>query len=325
MSARKRRHSIAAGFAAAAAVIALAAPGAMAQSRIKTMPGYAQWSEISPQIFDAVKSGAVTPVWARDSQTFDYVIDGVRWRYHVALKRALPVHEGSSEPQPAGPVAQPATSLPTGGLVLARGRGKDADVLSPDGTMRAFSRDQNMWLAPLVGGEEKQLTTDGGAAARIRHGVGSYVYLEEFAVSQPVWWSPDGKKLAWMRYDETKVPDYFVPARPDEDAVDRADAGLSACGRREPRRRSGRLRCRQRRDDGDGHARGQALRQRCGRPLCVGRAVDQGRIGNPRPAGRSPAENSGPRRLRACNGQVPQRGARKPAGHVGAGNRAALP
>lgn len=210
MSARKRGHSIAARVAVAAAIITLTAPGALAQSRIKTMPGYAQWSEISPQIFDAVKSGAVTPVWARDSQTFDYVIDGVRWRYHVAGKRALPVHEGNAEPQPTGPVAQPATSLPTGGLVLARGRGKDADVLSPDGTMRAFSRDQNMWLAPLVGGEEKQLTTDGGAAARIRHGVGSYVYLEEFAVSQPVWWSPDGKKLAWMRYDETKVPDYFV-------------------------------------------------------------------------------------------------------------------
>ncbi len=206
---RKHRRSITARFAAAAAVIALAAPGALAQSRIKTMPGYVQWSEISPQIFDAVKSGAVTPVWARDSQTFDYVIDGVRWRYSVALKRALPVQDGSLEPQPAGPVAQPAPSVPTG-LVLARGRGKDADVLSPDGTMRAFSRDQNMWLAPLAGGEEKQLTTDGGVAARIRHGVGSYVYLEEFAVAQPVWWSPDGKKLAWMRYDETKVQDYFV-------------------------------------------------------------------------------------------------------------------
>ena len=201
-------HTIARNLLAAAAAVAFAAP-AMAQSRIRSMPGYTQWSEISPQIQGAVKSGAVTPVWAQDSLTFDYVVDGVRWRFDVAAKRALPVQDSNGEAQPAGPAAQPAPSVPSG-VVLARGRGKEADVLSPDGTLRAFSREQNMWLQPLNGGEAKQLTTDGGVQQRIRHGVGSYVYLEEFAVSQPVWWSPDGSKLAWMRYDETKVQDYFL-------------------------------------------------------------------------------------------------------------------
>jgi dipeptidyl-peptidase-4 len=209
MTTSKRRHPVIAALLAAVTVIGLAAPGAMAQSRIKTMPGYTQWYDVSPLIAGSVKSGAVTPVWSRDSLTFEYVIEGVRWRYYVASKRAIQVQEGDSEPQTAGPAAQPAASVPAG-LVLARGRGKEADALSPDGTLRAFSRDQNMWLQPLNGGDEKQLTTDGGVAQRIRHGVGSYVYLEEFAVSQPVWWSPDGSKLAWMRYDETQVRDYFV-------------------------------------------------------------------------------------------------------------------
>ena len=210
MSSRKQGRSITAACLAMLAAFTLAAPYAAAQSRIRTMPGYAQWSEVSPQIFDAVKSGAIAPVWARDSLSFDYMIDGVRWRYDVATHKATPAQESSSEPPTAGPAAQPAAPALPGGLQLARGRGKDADVLSPDGTLRAFSRDQNMWLQPQAGGEARQLTTDGGVSTRIRHGVGSYVYLEEFAVSQPVWWSPDGTKLAWMRYDETKVQDYFL-------------------------------------------------------------------------------------------------------------------
>ncbi|MEQ1780570.1 MAG: alpha/beta fold hydrolase [Hyphomonadaceae bacterium] len=180
---------------------------ALAQSRISEMPGYARWSEISGEIGASVKTGAIVPLWAKDSTSFDYEIGGVRWRYDLTTGRTNQVAKTDVEPPAAGPAAAAAP----GGLVLARGRGREADVLSPDGKLRAFSRDQNMWLAPVDGGAEKQLTSDGGVTARIRHGVGSYLYLEEFAVSQPVWWSPDGGKLAWMRYDETKVQDYFLP------------------------------------------------------------------------------------------------------------------
>lgn len=182
---------------------------ALAQSRISAMPGYAQWAEVSGQINTSIKTGAIVPLWAKDSKSFDYEIAGVRWRYDLATGRTNRLSITEAEPAATGPAAQPAPA--SSGFVLARGRGRDADVLSPDGKLRAFSRDQNMWLAPVDGGQEKQLTSDGGVAARIRHGVGSYLYLEEFAVSQPVWWSPDGSKLAWMRYDETKVQDYFLP------------------------------------------------------------------------------------------------------------------
>lgn len=185
------------------------APPAMAQSRIKTMPGYDQWAEVSPKIASSFKSGAITPVWAADSLSFDYSQDGLRWRFDVATLKATRVADAPGEPTPAGPAAQPAAAAP-GGLVLARGRGREADVLAPDGKSRAFSRDHNIWYAPGEGGSEQQISFDGGVKERIRNGVGSYVYLEEFSVSQPVWWSPDGTKLAWMRYDETKVDDYFL-------------------------------------------------------------------------------------------------------------------
>ena len=177
----------------------LAAPVA-AQSRLQTMPGYDQWAKMAPLIPGAVTSGAINAEWASDSKSFDYSFDATRWRFDLATQR---VSEATAPPANAKPAA-PA------GPVFARGRGRDADVLSPDGTMRAISRDHNIWIVPAAGGAEKQITADGGAATRIRHGVGSYVYLEEFNVSQPVWWSPDGSKLAWMRYDEAKVEDYFL-------------------------------------------------------------------------------------------------------------------
>ena len=125
----------------------LSAP-ALAQSRISEMPGYARWSEISGEIGASVKTGAIVPLWAKDSKSFDYEIAGVRWRYDLTTGRTNQVAVQDAEPPAAGPVAAAAP----GGLVLARGRGRDADVLSPDGKLRAFSRDQNMWLAPLVGG-----------------------------------------------------------------------------------------------------------------------------------------------------------------------------
>ena len=187
----------------------LSAP-ALAQSRISDMPGYERWVEVSGQINTSIKTGAIVPQWALDSKSFDYEIAGERWRYDLTSGRTNRIALPDVEPPATGQAAlTPAAT--SGGLVLARGRGREADVLSPDGKLRAFSRDQNMWLAPVDGGPEKQLTSDGGAAARVRHGVGSYLYLEEFAVSQPVWWSPDGGKLAWMRYDEGRVQDYFLP------------------------------------------------------------------------------------------------------------------
>lgn len=186
----------------AATFIAMASPAA-AQSKLQAMPGYEQWAKVAPQISAAAKLGAINAEWAPDSQSFEYMLDGKRWRFNVSTRKTVEVTDA---PRPD------ATATPTpAGTVLARGRGREADVTSPDGTLRAISRDYNIWVVSNSGGPEKQVTTDGGKDARIRNGVGSYIYLEEFNVSQPVGWSPDGKKLAFMRYDETQVDDYYLP------------------------------------------------------------------------------------------------------------------
>jgi hypothetical protein len=62
--------------------------GIGAQDRLKQMPGYDQWAAMAPKLQGAIKSGAITPQWADDSRTFEYLFDGKRWTYDVATRRS---------------------------------------------------------------------------------------------------------------------------------------------------------------------------------------------------------------------------------------------
>jgi hypothetical protein len=102
-------HRIKRALTLAVFALAMAMPAA-AQSRIKSMPGYDQWAEISPKIAGSVRSGAIAPTWAADSASFDYTLEGVRWRFEVATLKAGRVEDAPGEPALAGPAAQPAAA-----------------------------------------------------------------------------------------------------------------------------------------------------------------------------------------------------------------------
>lgn len=80
-------------------------------------------------------------------------------------------------------------------------------TFSPDGTQIAFVRDNNMFVKNLVSGTETQITTD-GKFNYIINGAPDWVYEEEFSFSQGYFWSPDSKKIAFMRFDETSVREW---------------------------------------------------------------------------------------------------------------------
>lgn len=168
-----------------------------AQDRLKSMPGYEQYQKMSREMAGAVKTGAVQVVWKDGGKAFEYRKNGQLYRYDVGTKQA-------SE------VAGPATPGPTGrGARPERGRQFDF-AISPDGKLKAFHRDRNLWLSDPNGANEAAITTDGDAAKRTKNGVASWVYGEELFQTTAMWWSPDSRKVAFYRFDESPVPDYFL-------------------------------------------------------------------------------------------------------------------
>ncbi len=89
-----------------------------------------------------------------------------------------------------------------------KGKQRLADF-SPDGTKVAFVRDNNIFLKNLKTGKEKQITFD-GKKNNIINGTCDWVYEEEFSFTKAFFWSPDGKKIAFYHFNESKVKQYTL-------------------------------------------------------------------------------------------------------------------
>ncbi|PKP48953.1 MAG: S9 family peptidase [Bacteroidetes bacterium HGW-Bacteroidetes-11] len=77
-------------------------------------------------------------------------------------------------------------------------------TFSPDGSKIAFVRDNNIFITDIATGKEQPITTD-GKFNEIINGAPDWVYEEEFSFNKAFEWSPDGKKLAYMKFDERNV------------------------------------------------------------------------------------------------------------------------
>lgn len=82
-------------------------------------------------------------------------------------------------------------------------------TFSPDGKMVAFVRDNNLFVMNLTSLKETQVTFD-GKFNEIINGTTDWVYEEEFAITQGFYWSPDSKRIAFYRFDESKVKQYTM-------------------------------------------------------------------------------------------------------------------
>src|SRR6185437_701536 len=80
-------------------------------------------------------------------------------------------------------------------------------TFSPDGNNIAFVKENNIYLRDLVRNKETQITTD-GAINTIINGRTDWVYEEEFEFAPALFWSSDSKKIAFYRFDESKVKEY---------------------------------------------------------------------------------------------------------------------
>ncbi|WP_223669490.1 S9 family peptidase [Kangiella shandongensis] len=80
----------------------------------------------------------------------------------------------------------------------------ETDVkLSPDGKSVSFIREQDIFIVDTESGEERQLTFDGEGT--IKNGMAEFVAQEEMGRLTGYWWSPNSKKLAYLKVDESPV------------------------------------------------------------------------------------------------------------------------
>ena len=183
------------------ALLLIAQVGPAAQDRLKSMPGYAHAQKMLPQLTSSVKLGSVTATWRDDSKTFEYQRDGKLYRYDVATRQNTELG-----PAPEG----------TGRSGRAQGapeRGRQyVFAESPDKAFRAQynDKDRNLYVVDQSTKTETPITTDGSRDRRIKYGTASWVYGEELDQTTAMWWSPNGRQLAFYRFDESGVPDYYL-------------------------------------------------------------------------------------------------------------------
>ena len=78
-----------------------------------------------------------------------------------------------------------------------------------DSSKLAYGYNNNLFVKDLNSGETKQLTSD-GKVNRIINGITDWVYEEEFSVVRAFDWNISGDKIAFIRFDETEVPEFLM-------------------------------------------------------------------------------------------------------------------
>ena len=82
-------------------------------------------------------------------------------------------------------------------------------IFAPDGKKIAYVKENNIYIFDITSKENTQITTDGKKNAII-NGITDWVYEEEFSFVRAFDWSKDSKKIAYIRFDETQVPEFSM-------------------------------------------------------------------------------------------------------------------
>jgi dipeptidyl-peptidase-4 len=172
---------------------------APAQDALNEMPRFDRYDKLRRQIGQSVKYGSTVVNWSEDGKSLTYRKDDKTYRVDLATGKEDEATAGSGGNSRNGQTRR------------APERGRQFDVaFSPDEKKKSFHRDGNVYLSDADGKNEVAITTDGSKEKRIKYGIASWVYGEELEVREAMWWSPDGTKVAFYRFDESPVKDYYL-------------------------------------------------------------------------------------------------------------------
>ncbi len=94
-------------------------------------------------------------------------------------------------------------------------------TFSPDSSRIAYTAQGNLYIYEI--NTQKTIRATGDGSDDILNGYASWVYYEEIlgrsSAYKAFWWSPDSKKIAFMRFDESQVPFFYFFNNGVEDGV----------------------------------------------------------------------------------------------------------
>ncbi len=93
---------------------------------------------------------------------------------------------------------------------LSEGGPQEMPLFSPNSRYIAFSRNNNLFLYKLDFHTETAITTDGQVGSII-NGTPDWVQEQVFKTRRYYTWSADSKQLAFVKFNETDVPEYTFP------------------------------------------------------------------------------------------------------------------
>lgn len=82
-------------------------------------------------------------------------------------------------------------------------------TFSPDGIKIAYAKDNNLYVYDIQTKTITPITVDGKKNAII-NGITDWVYEEEFSFVRAFDWSKDSQKIAYIRFDESEVPEFSM-------------------------------------------------------------------------------------------------------------------
>lgn len=88
-------------------------------------------------------------------------------------------------------------------------------TFSPDASKVGYVFENNLYYYDLAEQLTLPITFD-GETNKIINGVTDWVYEEELSIVKAFWWSPDSKQIAYLRFDESEVPEFTMTLYKDE-------------------------------------------------------------------------------------------------------------
>ncbi|XP_065200255.1 venom dipeptidyl peptidase 4 isoform X2 [Planococcus citri] len=98
---------------------------------------------------------------------------------------------------------------------------------APQGNGFAYVSFNDIYYKPSVNSQQVYRITDNGNHTTVYNGLCDWVYEEEiFSDTKAMWFSPDGKKLAYATFDDSKVDTMTIPFYGEPGAIDSQYPGV---------------------------------------------------------------------------------------------------